>query len=131
MKQLSWADFDACVQVLTERFGDRSLNGVFGIPRGGLCLAVGLSHSLGLPLLTAPDNHCLIVDDVYETGRTLQGLRLQWPQATYAVWVSKSQPQWWDAAEVTLSSEWLLFPWENAATAIADENDYRQSRVDD
>ena len=65
MKQLNWADFDACVQVLTERHSGRSLNCVFGIPRGGLCLAVGLSHALGLPLLMEPDNHCLIVDDVF------------------------------------------------------------------
>ncbi|MDA7433831.1 phosphoribosyltransferase [Synechococcus sp. AH-601-P18] len=134
MKQLSWADFDACVQVLTQRYGDRSFDGhsfdgVFGIPRGGLCLAVGLSHSLDLPLLLAPNNHCLIVDDVFETGQTLQGLRGQWPQATYAVWVSKAPPQWWDAAEVTASSEWILFPWENAAAVIADENNYRQSRL--
>ena len=60
MKQLSWADFDACVQVLTQRYGGRSFDGVFGIPRGGLCLAVGLSHSLKLPLLPAPDNLSLI-----------------------------------------------------------------------
>ena len=130
MKQLNWTDFDACVQVITERYGGRSFKGVFGVPRGGLCLAVGLSHSLGLPLSTTPDNHCLIVDDVFETGRTLKGLRDQWPQATYAVWVSKAPPRWWDAAEVSLSSEWLLFPWENAAAAIADESNYRQSRLD-
>ena len=129
MKQLNWADFDACVQVLTERYGGRSFKSVFGVPRGGLCLAVGLSHSLGLPLSTTPDNQCLIVDDVFETGRTLKGLRDQWPQAAYAVWVSKTPPQWWDAAEVTASSEWILFPWENAAAVIADENNYRQSRL--
>ena len=76
MKQLNWADFDACVQVLTERYGGRSFKGV------------------------------------------------------YAVWVSKAPPQWWDAAEVILSSEWLLFPWENAAAALADESNYRQSRLD-
>jgi hypoxanthine phosphoribosyltransferase len=130
MKQLNWADFDDCVQVLTERYDGRSFNGVFGIPRGGLCLAVGLSHSLGLPLLAAPENQCLVVDDVFETGLTMQGFRDQWPQATYAVWVSKAPPQWWDAAEVIPSSEWLLFPWENAAAANTDESNYRQSRLD-
>jgi hypothetical protein len=31
---------------------------------------------------------------------------------------------------VSLSSEWLLFPWENAAKATADESHYRQSRLD-
>ena len=57
MKKLSWADFDACVQVLTQRYGSRSFDGVFGIPRGGLCLAVGLSHSLELPLLPVSYTH--------------------------------------------------------------------------
>ena len=44
------------------------------------------------------------------------------------VWVSKRPPEWWDAVVVTDSSEWLLFPWENAAQARADEQIYRTSR---
>ena len=68
------------------------------------------------------------MDDVYETGRTLEALRLQCPDATFAVWVSKCPPQWWLAAEVVVSLEWLLFPWENADQAMADEQAYRRSR---
>jgi len=128
MKQLSWADFDGCVKAFTQRYGSRAFSGVYGIPRGGLCLAVALSHALELPLQEEPDNNSFIVDDVFETGRTLQGFRGRWPQATYAVWVSKVPLQWWDAADVNLSAEWLVFPWENTSAASVDEQMYRQSR---
>lgn len=38
-------------------------------------VAVALSHRLELPLLTQPQPGCLVVDDVYETGRTLAPYR--------------------------------------------------------
>ena len=128
MKHLSWLQFDHCVDTLATQFRDRAFSGVHGVPRGGLCLGVALSHALELPLQTHPDAQSLIVDDVYESGRTLGALYARWPEATYAVWVSKAPPQWWLAAEVSMSSEWLLFPWENASLACVDEQSYRRSR---
>ena len=127
MKQLSWTQFDQAVAVLAERFANRSFAGIYGVPRGGLCLAVALSHSIQQPLLSEPGPDALIVDDVYETGRTLQALRARFPQADFAVWMSKCPPLWWTAAEVTDQSEWLLFPWENLAQASADEQSYQAS----
>ena len=128
MQVLSWAQFDRCVDLFAERFRHQPFSGIHGVPRGGLCLAVALSHALELPLQQQPDGNSLIVDDVYESGRTLQDLYARWPDATYAVWVSKAPPQWWCAAEISLSSEWLLFPWENASLARIDEQSYRRSR---
>ena len=128
MQVLSWAQFDQAVQQLASRFAGSAVTGVYGVPRGGLCLAVALSHAIDRPLLSAPEPSALIVDDVYESGRTLQALYARWPDATYAVWVSKAPPQWWCAAEISLSSEWLLFPWENASLARIDEQSYRRSR---
>ncbi len=104
--------------------GDRRLWG----PPWGLCLAVALSHVIDRPLLSAHEPSALIVDDVYETGRTLQALKGEVPQASFAVWVSKVRPDWWVAAEVAASSEWLVFPWENLEQARADEQAYRASR---
>ena len=128
MRVLSWLEFDQAVQRLAERLSAASFAGVYGVPRGGLCLAVALSHALERPLLPEPQPDALIVDDVYETGRTLEALHARFPTARYAVWVSKRPPQWWDAVVVTDSSEWLLFPWANAAQASADEQIYRRSR---
>ena len=128
MQDLSWNQFDRAVALLAKRFAHDPISGIYGVPRGGLCLAVALSHALQSPLLSEPRDEALIVDDVYETGRTLRALYEHFPSARYAVWVSKQVPQWWEAAVIIDSSEWLLFPWENAALAHADEQAYLASR---
>lgn len=126
MRHLSWAEFDAAVERITAMAQGVPLCGVYGLPRGGLPLAVALSHRLGVPLLQVPTFGCLLVDDIYETGRTLepyQGL----PSLT-AVWISKVAPTWWKAAEIAPGLEWLVFPWEDPAAAQTDEENYRASR---
>ena len=128
MQQLTWAQFDAAVASLTLRLRSSSFSGVYGVPRGGLCLAVALSHSLQITQLMNPQPGCLIVDDVYETGQTLHPLYATWPDAVFAVWISKSPPEWWIAAEVFTSQEWVVFPWAQLHHAISDEQDYRTSR---
>lgn len=128
MRNLSWQEFEQAVHCISERCRGGGFSGVFGVPRGGLVLAVSLSHRLGLPLLPAPQAGCLLVDDVYETGRTLEPYR-QLEDCTTVVWVSKVLPQWWQAVEVVQSSEWIVFPWECAAAAAADEQAYRSSRA--
>ena len=128
MKELSWQQFDQAVSALAQEFKGRTCSGVFGVPRGGLCLAVALSHALDRPLLLAPAADALIVDDVYETGRTLEALREQFPDASFAVWVSKCQARWWTTVEVSGSNDWLVFPWESLERAADDERGYRSSR---
>lgn len=128
MQVLSWGQFDQAVHLLAAQFADSAVTGVYGVPRGGLCLAVALSHAIDRPLLSLPEQSALIVDDVYETGRTLKALHAQVPQASFAVWVSKRSPDWWTAAVLADSSEWLVFPWENHDLAQSDEQAYRASR---
>ena len=128
MRQLSWAEFDQAVIHIAASCADQRFCGIHGIPRGGLVLAVALSHRLALPLLPAPQAGCLVVDDVYETGRTLEPHR-QLADARLVVWVSKVEPQWWQAVEVTHASDWSVFPWEHPAAAAADEAQYRLSRA--
>ena len=53
MRTLSWADFDRALDSAVARLASSSLSGVYGVPRGGLVLAVCLSHRLGIPLLQA------------------------------------------------------------------------------
>ena len=127
MQVLTWAQFDQAVQLLASRFAKSAVTGVYGVPRGGLCLAVALSHAMDRPMLSSPEQSALIVDDVYETGRTLKALKAQVPQASFAVWVSKGCTDWWTAAVVAESSEWVVFPWENLEQARADEHAYRAS----
>ena len=127
MRHLSWHDFDRAVEQMAKTCGGRPANGIFGIPRGGLVLAVALSHRLELPLLSEPQPGCLVVDDVFETGRTLAPFR-DLEGSTLLVWISKAQPLWWQAVQVDPSPEWIVFPWENAERAAVDEGRYRQKR---
>ena len=127
MRLLSWEDFDRAVWHIAGSCEEGSLSGIYGIPRGGLCLAVALSHRLQLPLLPRAQPGCLLVDDVYETGLTLEVYR-DLPNTRAVVWISKANPNWWHAVEVVDSSEWIVFPWESVTAASADELLYRASR---
>ena len=127
MRTLTWHDFDRAVEQIAAACADAPLCGIHGIPRGGLVLAVCLSHRLALPLLPQPQPGCLVVDDVYETGLTLTPYR-QLEGSRVVVWISKAEPQWWQALEVYSSAEWIVFPWENGERAMVDERRYRQRR---
>ena len=127
MRLLSWDEFNQCIYGFTKLLNDQEFSGVYGFPRGGLCLAVALSHSLNIPLLNKPETGSLVVDDIYETGTTLNSVR-DLPGSIAIVWISKTQPTWWHSMEVIDSQEWLIFPWENATLAKADEKAYRISR---
>ena len=47
-------------------------NGIYGVPRGGLPIAVSLSHRLNLQFYMLPSNEILVVDDISDTGKTLK-----------------------------------------------------------
>lgn len=126
MRTLTWDEFDDAVERMATFGRVAPLAGVYGLPRGGLPLAVALSHRLNVPLLQRPERWCLVVDDIYETGRTLKPFKDQ--DVHVAVWMSKAEPEWWMAAEVVNSSEWILFPWEDPAAAKSEEEAYRASR---
>ena len=70
---------------------------------------------------------CLVVDDVYETGTTLNPV-LDVPDITTFVWYSKVHPQWCNAIQRSHPDEWLLFPWENRGHAEEDMKAYQLSR---
>ena len=40
MKKLKWIDFDECIYSISMRCKNKKFEGVYGFPRGGLCLAV-------------------------------------------------------------------------------------------
>lgn len=127
MRHLTWDQFDEAVYRIASMYEGRAFNGVYGFPRGGLCLAVALSHRLGLPLLGELEPDCLVVDDIYETGVTMSRvLGLEGCEAV--VWISKPEPTWWRAVEVIQTPDWIVFPWENPAQATADEEAYRAAR---
>ena len=71
----TWSEFDESVEQIAQECKFLEFSGVFGVPRGGLCLAVALSHKLKINLISEPKENSLIVDDIYETGITLNSFK--------------------------------------------------------
>ena len=127
MHKLSWKEFDECIFSISNQCKGKSFEGVYGLPRGGLCLAVALSHSLGLRLLNEPRNNSLIIDDIYDTGYTLERIR-HLKGSEIHVWITKKEPTWWNAYKYIKGKEWIIFPWENINNANNDKILYHNSR---
>ena len=71
----TWSEFDKSVDYISDQCQSWELSGIYGVPRGGLILAVALSHKLDIKLIEKPSKNSLIVDDIFETGLTLSNFR--------------------------------------------------------
>ena len=119
----TWNDFDKSVEHIANKCNLLEFSGIYGIPRGGLCLAVALSHKLKINLISEPIKNSLIVDDVYETGITLNTFK-DIEGAMFFVLFSKIKPKWWNTVHISKEKEWIVFPWENASNSQSDRNNY-------
>ena len=123
----TWSEFDNAVEYIANKCMFLEFSGIYGVPRGGLCLAVALSHKLKINLISEPKKNSLIVDDVYETGLTLKTFK-DVEGAMFFVLFSKSKPKWWNSVFIAKKSEWIVFPWENTLDSKNDRNEYIRKR---
>ena len=123
----TWSEFDKSVEEIADKCKFKEFSGIYGVPRGGLCLAVALSHKLNVNLISKPQKNSLIIDDVYETGITLNTLK-DIEGAMFFVLFSKIKPTWWNSVFISEKSEWVVFPWENTINFQSDRNDYFKKR---
>ena len=123
----TWGEFDKSVEQIANQCRFKDFSGIYGVPRGGLCLAVALSHKLKIKLISEPLKNSLIVDDVYETGLTLTNFK-DIEGAMFFVLFSKIKPTWWNTVHVTKKNQWIVFPWENTLNSISDREEYIKNR---
>ena len=93
---------------------NKDFKGVYGIPRGGLILAVKLSHKLDLPLIMSKDEldeNSIIIDDIADTGRTLWDF-LEYQ--SYVVTIHKHEKSIFkpDYSVLDKGDKWIVYPWE-------------------
>tara|TARA_B100000886_G_scaffold317228_1_gene256378 strand:+ start:103 stop:498 length:396 start_codon:yes stop_codon:yes gene_type:complete len=127
MIYFTWNEFDNSVEYIANKCKSLEFSGIYGVPRGGLCLAVALSHKLKINLIPEPITNSLIVDDVYETGITLNTFK-HIEGAMFFVLFSKIKPIWWNSVHISEKSKWIVFPWENTLNTQSDRNDYIKKR---
>ncbi len=113
-ERYTWNQFDKDIKTLAKLIGKRKnkFNSVWGPTRGGLPLAVCLSHALGLKFAAKPTGKkTLIVDDIADTGKTLQKFfdKGYFIATLYYHRQSSFQPQVWLREK---KDKWIIFPWE-------------------
>ena len=123
----TWSEFDKSVDHIASKCKFLEFSGIYGVPRGGLCLAVALSHKLEINLISEPKKNSLIVDDVYETGITLNTFK-NIEGAMFFVLFSKIKPTWWNTLYLSEKKEWIVFPWENTLNSKSDRKEYIKKR---
>jgi hypoxanthine phosphoribosyltransferase len=87
---------------------------IFGMPRGGLIPAVMLSHKLNIPLFRPGmvlNNKVLIVDDICDSGGTLQKYNVITTATIHTKEKASVQPTF--HYEV-VDKDWIVYPWERA-----------------
>ena len=127
IRYFTWSEFDKSVEKIAKKCKFLDSSGIYGVPRGGLCLAVALSHKLKINLIPEPKKNSLIVDDVYETGITLNPFK-DIEGANFFVLFSKMNPTWWNTVYFSEKNEWIVFPWEDNLNLQKDHNDYIKKR---
>ncbi len=123
----TWDEFDKSVEHIAKECKFFNFSGIYGVPRGGLCLAVALSHKLKINLISEPKINSLIVDDIYDTGFTLNNFK-DIKGAKFFVLFSKVEPKWWNTVNISKKKEWIVFPWESTINHHNDRNEYIQKR---
>ena len=118
---IDWDTVDTAASLITDHLleSDHKFEGVYGIERGGLVLAVMLSHRIGIPYLSTLGSMFgklfIVVDDIADTGKTLNKFS-QLEVAKHAYYVTMHQHQ-----QTTFQSDyyvfekkdkWIVYPWE-------------------
>lgn len=108
---VTWQEVEKFVKELKDNFKETKFTGVYGIPRGGCVLAVLISHYLDIPFLAAPFEGCLVVDDISDSGITLQ----HYQECGYKIatmFYHKDTRVVPDFCVAEKSDSWIVFPWE-------------------
>ena len=102
---------------------------ILGVPRGGLPIAVQLSHSLNMPLTTEIDEFTLLVDDIYDSGTTSRHYEnLGIGMENQFFWLKREQsPKEVQAAVIVDPELWVVFPWET--NPEKDKRDYESKNA--
>ena len=117
---VTWEMIDEFIDYIAENYKNANIPGVYGLPRGGLIFSVMLSHRLNIPMLAAPIEGCLIVDDICDTGESLLHYVKNSSAENKPVYhivtmyykdnVLGIEPEMYSFNK---ENKWIVFPWEN------------------
>jgi|TARA_R110000765_G_scaffold29704_2_gene70735 hypoxanthine phosphoribosyltransferase len=117
---ISWKEYEEHIDSIVNwaESSRLKLGAVYGLPRGGLPIAVSLSHRLHLPLLMnyfdrkiVTDDFILVVDDIADTGHTLKDFENSHNVICTFHYHKQSiiEPEYWVTEK---GDDWIVYPWE-------------------
>lgn len=121
----TWKQFESDCDKLANiiKQSGKKIDSLYGIPRGGLVLAVRLSHKLGLPLIMHNANvgkRTLIVDDISDSGDTMIEFLGRKKYVTATLFYNSSG-KYTPAYFCRKKTGWVVFPWEEEKTSRYDK----------
>ena len=131
---IGWDLFDLMVKDIVDNYSQEELTLVVGLSRGGLPLGVTLSNKLGVPfiplewqtrdgkvkdkskLLEIKRKHdiskVLFVDDICDSGLTINQIKKYVPNSRWATLVNKIPNAVEFETLLVEDDRWIVFPWE-------------------
>lgn len=108
---ISWDDIDTLTDTLCKIIikSGMQIRSVTGLERGGLIPAVLISHKLDVPYVNTIGSSTLVVDDICDTGETLNSILTPLTAVLHYKPTAKHKPTFY-ALEV--GDEWIVYPWE-------------------
>lgn len=124
IRYLTWKEFDIAVNKIVKHFEGYPIKSIYGEPRGGLTLAVALSHRMKAPLVFTKHirENSLWVDDIIDSKRTYLANVDKFSYHT--CWVARMNGNHYYNVE-TMQSDWIVFPWEDPDFAMTDYEQYQ------
>ncbi len=123
--QVTYSDFSKMMDEMVSKLQNKKYTAVHGLPRGGLSIAVHLSHFLELALVTNISQYItfnnnidklLVVDDIIDSGRTferfLEIATIKKIKFETAVLYYKPFGEYTPNLYIRETEDWIVFPWE-------------------
>ena len=118
MKIIDHLEYGDAIKKLEAAVKDLDFDTVYGIPRGGQYPAAMLAQDMGKKLIFSPsevDGKTLVVDDLCDSGATIEKFRKDHPDSKFAVVYLKDggKDYPWLSHGTTVDGDWLVFPDEH------------------
>lgn len=121
---ITYSEYEIMMDEMVQKLCNIKFAAIHGLPRGGLPIAVHLSHYLELPLLINiqrfkqdyPNETLLVVDDIIDTGKTferfLEIAKIQKFNYKIATLFYKPHAKYEPDIFIKQTLDWIVFPWE-------------------
>lgn len=119
---VTWEEVISYIDSVKDLIKDKDLKGIYTFPKGGLVLATLLAYKTDLPLLLAPTDRCVIIDDICDTGITTKKYSDLKDKRSYFITAMFIQDDQLDGSSLyqckldyysrVKYEDWIVFPWE-------------------